>query len=239
MVAAGGTVTARDGDTLWAFGHPLFGLGSVRLPAARARVLAIQSLVPEPVQALRRGRAVRHPGRRPAQRRHGPGRAPTRRAAGGGGGPGRGRRRAVAVQGRRAPAALPADGHLPHQRLPHGPRGERRREHGPVDLPGPHGGRSEPGAVAGGPLGRRAGPAVRLRRGGHRPPRRLAAAAPPADVRGGARCGATRSRPGRSSPRPCRPARGAPRRRSSRWRCGSSPTCSPPPASGSCSGSRP
>ncbi|HPC81906.1 MAG TPA: SpoIVB peptidase S55 domain-containing protein [Thermoanaerobaculaceae bacterium] len=42
IVGAGGTVTARDGDTLWAFGHPMFGLGSVRLPVARARVLAVQ-----------------------------------------------------------------------------------------------------------------------------------------------------------------------------------------------------
>ena len=42
-LAAGGTVTARDGDRLWAFGHPFFSLGAVRLPAARARVLAVQS----------------------------------------------------------------------------------------------------------------------------------------------------------------------------------------------------
>lgn len=42
VVGAGGTVTAREGDTLWAYGHPLFSLGSVRLPVARARVLAIQ-----------------------------------------------------------------------------------------------------------------------------------------------------------------------------------------------------
>lgn len=48
LVAAGGTVTARDGDTLWAYGHPLFGLGSVRLPAARARVLAILSSYQSP-----------------------------------------------------------------------------------------------------------------------------------------------------------------------------------------------
>lgn len=42
-IAAGGTATARDGDRVWAFGHPLFGLGGVKLPAARARVLAIQT----------------------------------------------------------------------------------------------------------------------------------------------------------------------------------------------------
>ena len=41
-IAAAGTVTSRDGDSLLAFGHPLFGLGDVRLPAARARVLAVQ-----------------------------------------------------------------------------------------------------------------------------------------------------------------------------------------------------
>jgi hypothetical protein len=42
-LAAGGTVTARDGDRLWAFGHPFFSLGAVRIPAARARVIAVQS----------------------------------------------------------------------------------------------------------------------------------------------------------------------------------------------------
>lgn len=47
-LAAGGTVTARDGDTLYAFGHPLFGLGTVALPAARARVLAVQGSFQNP-----------------------------------------------------------------------------------------------------------------------------------------------------------------------------------------------
>jgi len=47
-LAAGGTVTARDGDTLYAFGHPLFGLGAVALPAARARVLAVQGSFQNP-----------------------------------------------------------------------------------------------------------------------------------------------------------------------------------------------
>jgi hypothetical protein len=42
-IAAGGTVTARDGERVWAFGHRLYGLGAVRFPAARARVLAVQS----------------------------------------------------------------------------------------------------------------------------------------------------------------------------------------------------
>jgi hypothetical protein len=42
-LAAGGTVTARDGDRIWAFGHPFFSLGAVRIPAARARVIAVQS----------------------------------------------------------------------------------------------------------------------------------------------------------------------------------------------------
>lgn len=41
-MAAAGTVTERDGSNLLAFGHPLFGLGDVNLPAARARVLAVQ-----------------------------------------------------------------------------------------------------------------------------------------------------------------------------------------------------
>jgi hypothetical protein len=42
-LAAGGTVTARDGDRVWAFGHPMFSLGGIRVPAARARTLAVQS----------------------------------------------------------------------------------------------------------------------------------------------------------------------------------------------------
>lgn len=41
-LAAGGTVTARDGDRLYTFGHAFLALGGVRLPAARARVLAVQ-----------------------------------------------------------------------------------------------------------------------------------------------------------------------------------------------------
>ncbi|HNX49166.1 MAG TPA: SpoIVB peptidase S55 domain-containing protein [Thermoanaerobaculaceae bacterium] len=57
LVAAGGTVTAREGDTLWAFGHPLFGLGSVRLPAARARVLAVQASYQSPFKVFALGEA--------------------------------------------------------------------------------------------------------------------------------------------------------------------------------------
>lgn len=47
-IAAGGTVTAREGDQVWAFGHPLFALGSIRIPAARARVLAVQDSYQSP-----------------------------------------------------------------------------------------------------------------------------------------------------------------------------------------------
>jgi hypothetical protein len=47
-IAAGGTVTAREGDLVWAFGHPLFALGRVRIPAARARVLAVQDSYQSP-----------------------------------------------------------------------------------------------------------------------------------------------------------------------------------------------
>jgi hypothetical protein len=43
VIGAGGTVTALEGDTLWAFGHPFLSLGDVLMPAARARVLAVQS----------------------------------------------------------------------------------------------------------------------------------------------------------------------------------------------------
>ena len=41
VVAAGGTVTERRGDEVWAFGHPFLGAGDVRLPMARARVLTV------------------------------------------------------------------------------------------------------------------------------------------------------------------------------------------------------
>lgn len=40
-IAAAGTVTAVDGDRLWAFGHPFLGGGSARLPLARASVVAV------------------------------------------------------------------------------------------------------------------------------------------------------------------------------------------------------
>ena len=42
IVAAAGTVTAREGEKMWAFGHPFLGLGRLRVPAARARVVAVQ-----------------------------------------------------------------------------------------------------------------------------------------------------------------------------------------------------
>jgi len=51
-VAAAGTVTARDGDRIYAFGHPLFGLGHVHLPAARARVLAVQDSYQNPFKIV-------------------------------------------------------------------------------------------------------------------------------------------------------------------------------------------
>jgi len=51
-IAAGGTVTAIDGNRIWAFGHPLYGLGDVRFPAAHARVLAIQSSYQNPFKVF-------------------------------------------------------------------------------------------------------------------------------------------------------------------------------------------
>lgn len=56
VVAAGGTVTAREGNTLWAFGHPLLSLGAVRLPAARARVVAVQDSYQLPFKLFSVGR---------------------------------------------------------------------------------------------------------------------------------------------------------------------------------------
>ncbi|MFV2073367.1 MAG: SpoIVB peptidase S55 domain-containing protein [Thermoanaerobaculales bacterium] len=40
-LAAAGTVTEVRGDSLWAFGHLMFGAGSVRMPMARAQVVAV------------------------------------------------------------------------------------------------------------------------------------------------------------------------------------------------------
>jgi hypothetical protein len=51
-LAAGGTVTASEGDLVWAFGHPLYGLGEVKLPVARARVLAIQGSYQSPFKVF-------------------------------------------------------------------------------------------------------------------------------------------------------------------------------------------
>jgi len=41
LMAAGGTVTEIRGDQIWAFGHPFFGLGRIRMPLARASVVTI------------------------------------------------------------------------------------------------------------------------------------------------------------------------------------------------------
>ena len=51
-LAAAGTVTAREGDRVWAFGHPLYGLGTVRFPVARARVLAVQGSYQSPFKVF-------------------------------------------------------------------------------------------------------------------------------------------------------------------------------------------
>jgi len=40
-LAAAGTVTEVRGDKLWAFGHLMFGAGTVRMPMARAQVVAV------------------------------------------------------------------------------------------------------------------------------------------------------------------------------------------------------
>jgi len=55
-LAAGGTVTACEGDRVWAFGHPLYGLGAVEFPIARARVLAIQDSYQSPFKVFSVGK---------------------------------------------------------------------------------------------------------------------------------------------------------------------------------------
>jgi hypothetical protein len=44
-IAAAGTVTEVRGDLLWAFGHPLLGVGATVMPLARARVVAVMPSV--------------------------------------------------------------------------------------------------------------------------------------------------------------------------------------------------
>ncbi len=56
-LAAAGTVTATEGDRVWAFGHPLFSLGDVRLPTARARVLAVQGSYQNPFKVFAVGKS--------------------------------------------------------------------------------------------------------------------------------------------------------------------------------------
>lgn len=56
-VAVGGTVTVREGDRVWAFGHPIWALGNVRMPAARARVLAIQDSYQNPFKVFAVGKS--------------------------------------------------------------------------------------------------------------------------------------------------------------------------------------
>jgi len=40
-IAAAGTVTLRDGDKIYAFGHPFFGLGSTNLPMSESHVVTV------------------------------------------------------------------------------------------------------------------------------------------------------------------------------------------------------
>lgn len=56
QIAAGGTLTARAGDTFFAFGHPLVAAGNVRMPAVRARVLAVQSSYAVPFKIFALGK---------------------------------------------------------------------------------------------------------------------------------------------------------------------------------------
>lgn len=55
QIAAGGTLTAREGNTFFAFGHPLVAAGHVRMPAVRARVLAVQSSYAAPFKIFSLG----------------------------------------------------------------------------------------------------------------------------------------------------------------------------------------
>ncbi|MGQ9495401.1 MAG: hypothetical protein ACUVRY_03965 [Thermoanaerobaculaceae bacterium] len=56
QIAAGGTLTAREGNTFFAFGHPLVAAGHVRMPAVRARVLAVQSSYAVPFKIFSLGK---------------------------------------------------------------------------------------------------------------------------------------------------------------------------------------
>lgn len=56
QIAAGGTLTAREGNTFFAFGHPLVAAGHVQIPAVRAQVLAVQSSYASPFKIFALGK---------------------------------------------------------------------------------------------------------------------------------------------------------------------------------------
>ncbi|MCS7183265.1 MAG: hypothetical protein NZ869_09190 [Thermoanaerobaculum sp.] len=57
VVAAGGTLTARDEGRFFAFGHPLIAAGAVRMPALRGRVLAVHNSFSVPFKIFTVGEA--------------------------------------------------------------------------------------------------------------------------------------------------------------------------------------
>ena len=179
-LAAGGTVTARDGDRVWAFGHPLYGLGAVRFPGRPRARPGDPGLVPEPVQGVRRRGPVRDARRRPPRpgslARGRASRPRARRSRSGSATP-RGETY-VALLDRRDADPGAAARHLPRQRLP-----DRARRRGRRVVGAPRRCRCTSPTAARSRCGRRraagrAGAPVRLRRRGRELPRELAVPAP-------------------------------------------------------------
>ena len=67
-LSAGGTVTAIDGDQVWAFGHPFLGAGDVVMPMARASVVTILPSLANSFKVFNAGELI---GALRSDRRHG------------------------------------------------------------------------------------------------------------------------------------------------------------------------
>ncbi len=67
-LAAGGTVTAIDGDAVWAFGHPFLGAGDLIMPLTRASVVTILPSLANSFKVFNVGETI---GTLRSDRRHG------------------------------------------------------------------------------------------------------------------------------------------------------------------------